>query len=206
MDFRNIIVSNVDVKGNKGKPNSYLFLDKIPIDLYKLLYIKTLTSEVTLDNFTVSISDKDGRNTFNVNQGGAISEDFYAYLELEFRGMLDHITPEGNLTLSEDYTVVAHFWFQDTAVCIALEDHDIVLKDIKKKLQTNNVKVSKNIVKGVSNNKPEYFPEVTKYFTKRSDSEKFHTELEGEDYQVNIVTTKIKVSDVERDILESDLL
>lgn len=188
MDFRNIIVTEVSGLNERGKPKSYIFLDKIPKDLIDTFTTKVKNSGVSLDNFTVSISSWDGGEVFNISKGAPLSEGYYAYLELELREMFQGFTEEGDVILSEDYFFVAHFWFQGVAVCIELpkEDLNIETSMVREKLKEEGL--DSQICKSVNDRPNLSFKQTTQTFTTDEEIFKFINEIQSDDYVRNIIT------------------
>lgn len=188
MDFRNIIVTEVSGLNERGKPRSYLFLDKIPKDLIDTFITKVKNSNVSLDNFTVSISSNDGSEVFNVSKGAPLSEGYYAYLELELRGMFQGFTEEVDVILSEDYFFVAHFWFQGVAVCIELSKEDFNIDANKVKDKLKECGFDTQICKSVVDRSNPSFKQSTQPFTTEEDVFKFVRDIQSDDYVRNIIT------------------
>ena len=111
---------------------------------------------------------------------------------------------DGKMLLSKDYLFVAHFWFQGVAVCIALppEDVNINIKQVKRNLRKRGIE-SKSYKK-VDKTSEDYYPQITRPFTKERDTLKFLNEIQSDDYVRNIITTKVTKKDIINDLCCTD--
>ena len=204
MDCRNINVFERGFDNVRSKPQGYIFLDKIPPETYQEMLSTIKNEDITLDNFTVALTDESGSNLLRISSSRGRGRGYFGILELELRGAL--IDYDGKvLTLNTDSLPICHCVLDDFAVSIldsSLEDK-ITIYDVKEYLQSkHDIKV---VFKDVPEKNDGLFPEVTKYFTQKKDVDKFYSEIEDENRVRNIIFDAVRMDDVINDVENNDI-
>ena len=205
MDCRNINIFEIGFDNVRAKPQSYIFLDKIPPSEYQEMVYTIKNEDISLDNFTVVLTDESGSNLLRVSSSRGRGRGFFGLLELELRGAL--VDYDGKvLTLNENCLPICHCVLDDFAVSIletSLMDK-ITIDDVEDYLQEeHDIKV---VLKGIPDKNDGLFPEVTKYFTQKKDVDKFYSEIEDENRVRNIILDAVKMEDMLYDVENSDIL
>ncbi|AKO61103.1 hypothetical protein AXI76_gp202 [Pseudoalteromonas phage H101] len=205
MDCRNINVFERSLDNTRSKPQAYIFLDKIPPETYQEMLNTIQDEDISLGNFTIALSDESGSHLLNIASGRGRGKGYFGILELELRGALVDYDGEV-LTLNPDYLPVFHCILDDFAVCI-LETSmldKITLEDIIDHLEDKlDIEV---VVEELPETDEGFFPEVTKYFTLQTEVDKFYKELSNEDRVRNIITDRVTLESMQRDLENSDIL
>lgn len=206
MDFRYINVLERDLDNNRERVQPYSFLDKIPPDVYQQMRKSINEENITLENFTVCLSESNGSNVLKLNRHRGRGKGYFGILELELRGaFIDYF--DNTITLSRDFLPIVHLVLDDFAVSIHDSDFikGLTIKDVTKFIK-KNTKGKKIIVEDGKSYDPHYFPNITKYFTKKNDVENFYEELSSGEIIKNIVTTPVTYEDVALAMESSDIL
>lgn len=205
MDFRHINITEMDLQGNKSKIQSYVFLDKMPPNEYKVMMSDIKDQLFNLDNITVSLSNTDGDFALKLNKKSAIEKSFYSILELELRGALFDFD-NGVLIINEDYTPIVHIGLHHFAVSLCPSDigltfdvYDLVDYIVEK----NGVVSEVEVVNEAFNS--ETFPSVTRYMTKEKELKKFYKEIEDDEWITNILTGVVTFEQVKKEMEDRDL-
>ena len=205
MDCRNINVFERSLDNVRSKPQAYIFLDKIPPDTYQDMLHTIQDEDISLDNFTIALSDESGSHLLKISSGKGRGRGYFGLLELEFRGALLDYDGEV-LTLNPDYLPVCHCILDDFAVSI-LEtglSYKVTLEDIIDHLENKlDIKVR---IKEVPETDDGLFPEVTKYFTMKTEVDKFYAELSKESRVRNIITEGATLEGMQCDLQNSDII
>jgi hypothetical protein len=205
MDFRHINVTEMDLKGNKSKVQSYIFLDKMPPNEYKVMMMDIEKQPFNLDNMTVSLSNKEGDFLLKLNKKPSIEKSFYHMLELELRGALVEIN-DGVLTLNENYTPVLHTGFHCFAASLYPSDIKLgfeVANLIEHVIENSEIISKVEVVSGDFDNTA--FPCVTRYMTKEKELKKFYKEVQDDKWITNILTGVVTFEQVKKEMENRDL-
>ncbi len=204
MDCRHINIFERGLDNFRSKPQAYIFLDKIPPSEYQDI-LNTLKSEnMTLDNFTVSVSDPSGSDMLKLTEHRGRGRGYFGILELELRGAL--VDYDGKvLTLNTDFLPVCHCVLDDFAVSITDSSfvEKITLTEVVEYIEEHLD--LKTTFKESPITKTDVFPNVTKYFTKKKDVNKFYKEIEKDERVTNILTGEVKLKDIEKDLKNSNV-
>lgn len=207
MDCRNINVFERGLDNLRTKPQAYIFLDKIPPETYQDILQTIKEEDISLDNFSVSLSTEDGSEVFKLTSERGRGKGYFGILELELRGAF--LSYDGGvLKINPNAIPVCHCVLDDFAVCIVetgLLDK-VTFEDIKHYVEKElGVTVefqeveSDHIHNGM-------FPQVTKFFTKTRELESFYKELSKEDRVRNIITGELTLDSIINDINNRETL
>lgn len=206
MDFRYINVLERDLDNSRSRVQLYSFLDKIPPDVYQQMMEAIKEENLTLKDFTVCLSESNGSNVLKLNRHRGRGKGIFGILELELRGAFIDYYDE-TIVLNKNFLPVVHLVLDDYAVSLHDTDFvkDLTIKEISKFIK-RNTKGKKIIIQDENVEDYQYFPNVTRYFTKKKDVEDFYDELVSDELIKNIVTTPVTYEDVFSDMENSDIL